>query len=240
MKRLVNFEVSYIALCDGATIVPLASSQDHKAVFNDDKGPNTGGMGAYSPAPALTPELEEKVMQRIMRPVLEGFRRDGVKFKGVLYAGLMIDGDDVNVLEYNCRLGDPETQPLLARLVTDFVDVCMAVAEETLSEIELEWTEEPACCVVVASGGYPTGHENGKVITGLEEAEAEGAMVFHAGTKLDGDNIVSAGGRVLGVTAIGPNLKAANEKCHAAIGKIDFEGMHYRTDIGDKALKRHS
>jgi phosphoribosylamine--glycine ligase len=237
---LVGEEASYIAFCDGETILPLASSQDHKAVFNDDKGPNTGGMGAYSPAPVVTPEVEEKIISKVMRPVLEGFMRDGVKFKGILYAGLMIADGEPRVLEYNCRLGDPETQPLLARLETDLADICMAVAEERLKEIELEWTPEPAVCVVLASGGYPGSYEKGKPISGLEEAGAEeGVVVFHAGTAYEGDKVVTAGGRVLGVTALGPDLKAAKEKCHGAIGKISFDGMHYRTDIGDKALKRH-
>ncbi len=238
---LFGEEASYIAFCDGKTILPLASSQDHKPVFNDDKGPNTGGMGAYSPAPVVTPELEQRIIKEVMEPVVEGFRREGIKFKGILYAGLMIDGDRIGVLEYNCRLGDPETQPLLARLETDLADICMAMADEKLSEIELKWTEEPSCCVVLASGGYPESYDKGKAITGLEEADAmEGVTVFHAGTAFNNGDIVTNGGRVLGVTALGADLLAAKEKCHEAIGKINFEGMHYRTDIGDKALKRHA
>lgn len=234
-------EASYIAFCDGKTILPLASSQDHKPVFNDDKGPNTGGMGAYSPAPVVTPLLEARIIKEVMEPVVEGLRREGIKFKGVLYAGLMIDGDKIGVLEYNCRMGDPETQPLLARLETDLADICMAIADEKLSEIELKWTEEPSCCVVLASGGYPDAYDKGKAITGLEEADAmEGVTVFHAGTSFRDDQVVTNGGRVLGVTALGADLKAAKERCHEAIEKINFEGMHYRTDIGDKALKRHS
>ena len=238
---LMGEEASYIAFCDGKTILPLASSQDHKPVFNDDKGPNTGGMGAYSPAPVVTPEIETRIIKEVMEPVVEGFRREGIKFKGILYAGLMIDGDRIGVLEYNCRLGDPETQPLLARLETDLADICMALADEKLSEIELKWTEEPSCCVVLASGGYPESYDKGKAITGLEEADAmEGVTVFHAGTAFNDGDIVTNGGRVLGVTALGADLLAAKEKCHKAIEKINFEGMHYRTDIGDKALKRHA
>jgi phosphoribosylamine--glycine ligase len=234
-------EVSYIAFCDGKTILPLASSQDHKPVFNDDKGPNTGGMGAYSPAPILTEELEQRVIKEVMTPVVEGFKRDGIKFKGILYAGLMIDGDDISVLEYNCRLGDPETQPLLARLETDLFEICMAVVEEKLSDIELKWTQESSCCVVLASGGYPGSFEKGKTITGLDAAnELEGVTVFHAGTKFTDGDFATNGGRVLGVTALGENLRAAKERCHEAISKINFEGMHYRTDIGDKALKKHA
>ncbi|KKM70427.1 hypothetical protein LCGC14_1440860 [marine sediment metagenome] len=233
-------EASYIAFCDGATILPLASSQDHKPVSNGDKGPNTGGMGAYSPAPVVTPELEQRIISEVMEPVVEGFRRDGVKFKGILYAGLMIDGDKIGVLEYNCRLGDPETQPLLARLETDLFEVLMAIADEKLSKIELKWTEEPSCCVVLASGGYPGSYETGKPITGLDDANAlTGVTVFHAGTAYNDGDIVTNGGRVLGVTALGADLKAAKERCHEAIGKINFEGMHYRTDIGDKALNKH-
>ena len=233
-------EASYIAFCDGQTILPLASSQDHKPIFNDDKGPNTGGMGAYSPAPVVTPELEQRIIKEVMEPVVEGFRLDGIKFKGILYAGLMIDGDEIGVLEYNCRLGDPETQPLLARLDSDLAEIFMAIADERLAGFELKWKEEPSCCVVLASGGYPASALKGKVITGLAEADAiEGVTVFHAGTAFNDGDIVTNGGRVLGVTALGADLKAAKEKCHEAIAKIKFEGMQYRTDIGDKSLKRH-
>jgi len=232
-------EASYIAFCDGTTILPLASSQDHKRVFEDDKGPNTGGMGAYSPAPVVTPELEKVIIERTMRPVLEGFKSDGIKFKGILYAGLMIKDGVPKVLEYNCRLGDPETQPLLARLDGDFGEIMKAIAEEKLSGMELTWKPEVATCVVLASEGYPGSYPKGREITGLKEASAlEGVEVFHAGTTFRDGKVVTSGGRVLGVTALGKDLRAAKERAHEAISKISFEGMHFRRDIGDKALRR--
>jgi len=232
-------EASYIAFCDGKTILPLASSQDHKRVFENDEGPNTGGMGAYSPAPVVTDEIEKKVIERVMRPVLEGFRREGVKFKGILYAGLMIKNGEPSVLEYNCRLGDPETQPLLARLEGDFGEIMKAIAEERLSGIELKWKPQVATCVVLASEGYPGSYPKGREITGLQEAAGlQDVVVFHAGTSFRDGKVVTNGGRVLGVTALGADLKAAKELAHTAIERINFEGMHYRRDIGDKALRR--
>jgi phosphoribosylamine--glycine ligase len=232
-------EASYIAFCDGTTILPLASSQDHKRVFENDEGPNTGGMGAYSPAPVVTEELEKTVIEKVMRPVLEGFKKEGVKFKGILYAGLMIKDGEPNVLEYNCRLGDPETQPLLARLEGDFGEIMKAIAEERLSAIELKWKPQVSTCVVLASEGYPGSYPKGREITGLEEAaKLGGVVVFHAGTSFKDGKVVTNGGRVLGVTALGEDLKAAKELAHKAIDKINFKGMHYRRDIGDKALRR--
>ncbi len=232
-------EASYIAFCDGETILPLASSQDHKRVFENDEGPNTGGMGAYSPAPVVTDELEEIVINKVMRPVLDGFKNEGVKFKGILYAGLMIKDGVPKVLEYNCRLGDPETQPLLARMQGDFGEIMKAIAEEKLKDIELQWTEEVSTCVVLASEGYPGSYPKGREITGLDKAaEIEGVTVFHAGTTFKDGKVVTNGGRVLGVTALGADLKAAKERAHEAIELINFEGMQYRRDIGDKALKR--
>jgi phosphoribosylamine--glycine ligase len=236
---LVGEEASYMAFCDGNVMVPMASSQDHKRVFDDDQGPNTGGMGAYSPAPVVTPELEKKIMDRVMNPVLRGMKDEGVTFKGILYAGIMIRDGEPYVLEFNCRLGDPEAQPILMRLETDLVDVATAMVEGRLAEVELAWKPGASACVVLASGGYPGSYEKGKPITGLQEAAKEdGVVVFHAGTSFDDGNVVTSGGRVLGVTALGSDIRAAKERAHGAIEKIGFEGMHYRRDIGDRALRR--
>ncbi len=232
-------EASFMVFTDGSTIVPMVSSQDHKQVFDDDKGPNTGGMGAYSPAPVITEELESLVMEKIMWPTINGLREEGTKYKGVLYAGLMIKDGKPSVLEFNCRLGDPETQPVFARLDTDFVDIALAIADERLSDIKVEWKKDAAVCVVLASGGYPGKYEKGKVIRGLEKADGlDNVFVFHAGTEFNDGGIVTSGGRVLGVTATGKNIKAAKEQAYKAVEEIQFEGMHYRKDIADRALRR--
>lgn len=232
-------EASFMVFTDGKTIVPMVSSQDHKRVFDGDKGPNTGGMGAYSPAPVITKELESLVMETIMRPTIDGLKSEGIKYKGILYAGLMIDGAKPSVLEFNCRLGDPETQPILARLDTDLMDISMAITDEKLSDIEIKWKEDASVCVVLASGGYPGKYEKGKVISGLDNAgKIDDVVVFHAGTAFNNNEIVTNGGRVLGVTALGEDIKAAKEKAYEAISKIHFDGMHYRKDIADKALNR--
>jgi phosphoribosylamine--glycine ligase len=231
-------EASFMVFTDGRTILPMVSSQDHKQVFDHDKGPNTGGMGAYSPAPVITEELESLVMEKIMWPTINGLREEGIKYKGVLYAGLMIKDGKPSVLEFNCRLGDPETQPVFARLDTDFVDIALAIADERLSDIKVEWKKDAAVCVVLASGGYPGKYEKGKVIRGLEEAKnVDDVFVFHAGTEFSDGGIVTSGGRVLGVTATGKNIKAAKEQAYKAVGEIQFEGMHYRKDIADRALR---
>jgi phosphoribosylamine--glycine ligase len=231
-------EASFMVFTDGKTIVPMVSSQDHKRVFDNDKGPNTGGMGAYSPAPFITKELESVVMDTIMRPTIEGLKSEGIKYKGILYAGLMIDEGRPNVLEFNCRLGDPETQPVLLRLDTDLMDISMAIADEKLSDIDIEWKDGAAVCVVLASEGYPEKYEKGKIISGLNDAKTmDDVVVFHAGTSFNNNEIVTNGGRVLGVTALGKDIKAAKERAYEAIKKIHFEGMHYRKDIADKALK---
>ncbi|MEJ2324048.1 MAG: phosphoribosylamine--glycine ligase [Nitrospirota bacterium] len=197
-------EASFMAFVDGKTVLPMVSSQDHKRVFDGDEGLNTGGMGAYSPAPVVTPEMEEKIMRRVMLPTLKGLRRDGIKYRGVLYAGLMIKDGEPQVLEFNCRMGDPETQPILQRLDTDFADVCMAITDERLADMDLRWKPQASVCVVMASGGYPGSYEKGKPIRGLEEAaKLPDTVVFHAGTAFEGDQVVTAGGRVLGVTALG-------------------------------------
>ena len=232
-------EASYMVFTDGKSIVPMVSSQDHKRIFDGDKGPNTGGMGAYSPAPVMTEELEKVVIEKIMKPTIRALRSEGINYKGILYAGLMIDKGIPQVLEFNCRLGDPETQPVLSRLKTDLMDIAMAVTEERLSEINIEWNSDPAVCVVLSSSGYPGKYRKGDVITGLEEANTvEGVHVFHAGTAFKDDHIVTAGGRVLGVTAVGKDIAAAKSRAYDAAGKIHFQGMQYRKDIADRALKR--
>lgn len=232
-------EASFMAFTDGKAIVPMVSSQDHKRIFDNDQGLNTGGMGAYSPAPVITEELEKVVLEKIMRPVIRAMKAEGITYKGILYAGLMIDKGQPYVLEFNCRLGDPETQPVLSRLKTDFMDIAMAIAEERLADLKIEWTPDPAVCVVVSSEGYPGSYRKGDVITGIDAANAmEGVFVFHAGTTFRDKDIVTAGGRVLGVTATGADIAAAKARAYEAVGKIHFKGMHYRKDIADRALNR--
>ena len=231
-------EASFMAFTDGETILPMVSCQDHKRVFDDDKGPNTGGMGAYSPAPVMNDELEALVMEKVMRPTIAGLKAEGIKYKGILYAGLMIKDGVPSVLEFNCRLGDPETQPVLSRLNTDFMDILMAIADGKLADVTIDWKTEASVCVVMASGGYPGKYENGKVITGLEEVKKlDYAFVFHAGTAFSNNETVTKGGRVLGVTALGTDIRTAKENAYEAVRKIHFEGMQYRKDISDKALK---
>lgn len=232
-------EASFMAFTDGKTILPMVSSQDHKRIFDDDKGPNTGGMGAYSPAPVITPELETVIMEKVMKPTVKGLNSDGIKYKGILYAGIMIRDGKPYVLEFNCRLGDPETQPVLSRLKTDIVDICLAITDERLSALNLEWMPESSVCVVLSSKGYPGTYEKGKVITGLDDVKKmKDVMVFHAGTSFNKNKLVTSGGRVLGVTAVGSDIKDAKEKAYKAIEKIHFDGMHYRKDIADRAIKR--
>ncbi len=238
-EMLRGEEVSVLALTDGKTIAPLASAQDHKAVFDGDEGPNTGGMGAYSPAPILTEELLDKVVEDILVPTVHAMNAENRRFRGVLYAGLMVTPGGPRVLEYNVRFGDPECQPILMRLETDLVDLLEATANGKLAEIDLAWKPDPAVCVVLASGGYPGKYEKGKVISGLDEVEPmSGVVVFHAGTKREKENIVTAGGRVLGVTALGKDIPAAIAKAYAAAARISFDGCQYRSDIGMKALTR--
>lgn len=232
-------EASFIAFTDGKTILPLPSSQDHKAVFDDDKGPNTGGMGAYSPAPIVTPEISKFVMEKIMLPTVQGMASEGRPFKGMLYAGLMIDGDAINVLEFNCRFGDPEAQPLLMRLNTDIVDIFEAAIDGKLDSITMDVDPRPTVCVVLAAGGYPGSYEKGLPIRGLKKAaKVPGVMVFHAGTAKHGDEVVTNGGRVLGVTAIGDELQNAITAAYRAVDCIEWEGCYCRRDIGAKAIKR--
>jgi phosphoribosylamine--glycine ligase len=240
-KKLDGEELSVLALVSGRTIVPLPACQDHKAVFDGDKGPNTGGMGAYCPAPLGTPKLLAELDETAFVPTVHAMKRGRFPFQGVLYAGIMMTNQGPRVLEFNCRFGDPETQPIFARLKTDLLDLLEAVADERLHEFEgkIEWDPRPAVCVVLCSGGYPGDYETGKPITGIAEAEQlAGVKVFHAGTRVDDrGRVVTDGGRVLGVTALGDDLAAAKARAYEAVKLISFAGMHYRTDIADKALK---
>lgn len=232
-------EASFMAFTDGKTILPMVSSQDHKRVFDGDRGPNTGGMGAYSPAPVITEKLESIIMEKVMRPAIRGLQSEGIKYKGILYAGLMIKNNQPYVLEFNCRLGDPETQPVLSRLKTDLIDIALAITDEKLSDINLEWKPDASVCVVIASKGYPGAYEKGKIITGLDDVKKmNDAFVFHAGTAFNNNKLVTSGGRVLGVTALGKDIKDARDRAYMAIEKIHFDGMLYRKDIADRAIKR--
>ncbi len=230
-------EASILAFVDGETIIPMVSAQDHKRVFDGDKGPNTGGMGAYSPAPVVTKKMNDEILEKILKPTIEALKRLGIVYKGVLYAGLMIMPEGPKVIEYNCRFGDPETQVVLPRLKTDFVNICMAVAQGKLSHLKIEWDERPTACVVMASKGYPGSYPKGKVIEGLERAAAHPeSYIFHAGTALKEGKAVTSGGRVLCVTGVGDSLKDAVDHAYQAIHDIRFEGAQYRKDIGWRAL----
>lgn len=231
-------EASFLAFTDGETVVPMASAQDHKRIYDGDKGPNTGGMGAYSPAPVVTADIEKKIMERIMIPAIKGMRSEGKTYKGVLYAGLMIDKGEPKVLEFNVRFGDPETQPILMRLNGDIVDIFNAVIDGDLRGRTITWRNEASVCVVLASEGYPGAYKKGEIIKGLDDAEAiDGVVVFHAGTTVQDGNLLTNGGRVLGVTALGKDIKTAIDKTYRAVDKIHFKGMQFRKDIGFKALK---
>ena len=232
-------EASFIAFTDGKEVLPLASSQDHKAIFDGDQGPNTGGMGAYSPAPVVTPEIHDRIMTEVMIPVVRAMEHEGTPYMGFLYAGVMIKDGKAKVLEFNARMGDPEAQPLLFRMKTDPVPLMVAALESGLGNMKIEWAPEDAVCVVMASGGYPGSYEKGKPITGIEEADAmEGIKVFHAGTGRGADGFVTAGGRVLGVTAKAQGISNAIARVYEAVKKIHWENAYYRKDIGKKALQR--
>jgi phosphoribosylamine--glycine ligase len=234
-------EASFMAFTDGKAVVPMASSQDHKRVFDADKGPNTGGMGAYSPAPIVTKKLERKIMETIMVPTVQAMEKEGRLFKGVLYAGLMIHDSEVKVLEFNARFGDPETQPVMARLETDLIEIIEAILAGKLAKTDIKWKPESAVCVVMAAGGYPGKYEKGKEIKGLEKAAGhKNVMVFHSGTSLKNSKIVTAGGRVLGVTGLGAVVAAAIDNAYAGVREISFDGAHYRRDIGARALETGS
>ncbi len=235
---LVGEEASFMAFTDGKTVVPMLSSQDHKQVLDGDRGPNTGGMGAYTPAPVIQ-ERTAEIMDAIMVPTIRGMAEEGRPFSGVLYAGLMITGDGISVLEYNVRFGDPEAQPIIFRLKSDLVDIIEAILENRLHECRIEWSKGASACVVLASGGYPGSYETGKEITGLDAVpDSDDLYVFHAGTQKSGGRIVTAGGRVVGVTARGADLASTLGKSYDAVNRIHFEGKHYRTDIGQKGLQR--
>ncbi|HOO46515.1 MAG TPA: phosphoribosylamine--glycine ligase [Deltaproteobacteria bacterium] len=241
-EKLLGEEASFIAVCDGENIIPLASSQDHKPAYDNDKGPNTGGMGAYSPAPVLDEDTYSNVLDTILYPLVYGLKKQGITYRGVIYAGLMITADGPKVLEFNVRMGDPETQPLLMRLKSDIVPILMEVAKGgSIKDMKLEWEDGPSVCVVLASGGYPGSYEKGKLINGIDRAGTlDGIKVFHAGTRLQGKSLVTAGGRVLGVTALGDDLKSTIERAYRAVSEISFDQMFFRKDIGHKALKRLS
>ena len=232
-------EVSFLAFTDGTTVLPLPAAQDHKAALDHDRGPNTGGMGAYSPAPVLSEAVQRKVMERILVPTVKGMAAEGRPYRGVLYAGLMIHDGEPRTLEFNARLGDPEAQVLLARMASDLAPVLEAAVDGQLHEAQIAWRPDPAVCVVMAAAGYPGSFEKGKPIAGLRAAaRLKDVVVFHAGTALHQGQVVTAGGRVLGVTAWGKDLATAIEKAYRSVGKIHWDGVHYRTDIGRKALDR--
>jgi phosphoribosylamine--glycine ligase len=240
-KRLEGQELSILALVSGRAILPLHATQDHKPAFDNDTGPNTGGMGAYCPAPLATPELVRDIEQSILVPTVHALKRGRRPFRGVLYAGIIVTNQGPRVLEFNCRFGDPEIQPLLMRLRTDLVDLIEAVVDAKLDEFaesRLEWDPRPAVCVVMASQGYPGSYAKEKVISGLDEAaRLPDVKVFHAGTKVENNLIVTDGGRVLGVTALHDTLAQAKERAYEAVSRISFQGAFYRKDIADKALQ---
>ena len=232
-------EASLLAFTDGKTVVPMIAAQDHKRVFDGDEGPNTGGMGTYAPPPVMTDILRLKATELILKPVVEAMAKEGSPYQGCLYAGLMIKGDSVKVVEFNCRFGDPETQVVLPLLDGDLAEIMLACATGTLDKAEVAWHDKAAVCVVMASGGYPESYEKGKEITGLAAAEEDkDVVVFHAGTKEAEGKIVTSGGRVLGVTAVDSSIKAARDRAYAAVEKIAFEKNFYRKDIAWRALKR--
>lgn len=235
--KLLGQEASILAFVDGRNIYVMETSQDHKPIGDGDTGPNTGGMGAYSPAPVVTEELMDQIVKEILVPTVDGMNRNGTPYRGILYAGIMITQGGPRTLEFNVRFGDPETQPILMRLKSDLLEVMLAVCEGRLDGVSLEWDERPAVCVVMASGGYPGSYEKGKKINGLEAAgELSDVVVFHAGTSEKDGEIVTSGGRVLGVTALGENIRQAQRRAYEAAEKIEFEGAYYRSDIAAKAI----
>lgn len=228
---LTGIEASMLCFVDGKTIVPMESAQDYKRIFDEDSGPNTGGMGTYSPSLVFNAELEKQIRERILEPTIKGFREDGLDFKGVLFIGLMISADGPKVIEFNNRFGDPETQSVLPRMKTDLLDIMFAVVEERLADQVIEWSGQKAVCVVMASGGYPGSYEKGKRITGLRDVDRD-IIVFHNGTRSKNSEILTDGGRVLGITALGDTHEEARRKAYKNVGRILFEGAQYRKDIG--------
>jgi phosphoribosylamine--glycine ligase len=237
-QYLEGEELSFLVVSDGERVVPLVAAQDHKRVGDNDTGPNTGGMGAYSTPKIVDPQMREWLLNHVARPVVNAMREEGATFTGILYCGLMMTARGPMVLEFNCRFGDPETQPILMRLESDLLGAFIASAEGRISEGDFKWSDDSTVCVVLASRGYPDTPELGKAISGIEEAEkVEGVKVFHAGTRKENGAYVTSGGRVLGVTARGTDLKTAVLRAYEAVGKISFEGMHYRKDIASRGLK---
>ena len=231
-------ELSFIAIVDGTNVIPLASSQDHKRLLDNDQGPNTGGMGAYSPAPLCTPELEQKIMQTVMQPTVDALKKAGTPYIGFLYAGLMIDQDkNINVLEFNCRLGDPETQPLMLRMQSDLTDLCLLALNGQLANTKIKWDPRTAVCIVMAAQGYPESYQKGHIISGLD-LDYTDSKIFHAGTKIEAGDTVTNGGRVLSLSALGHSLAEARKSAYAQLTSISWDGLHYRQDIGDKGLAK--
>jgi len=238
-ERLVGEEASILALVDESSIYMLESSQDHKAAYDGDQGPNTGGMGATSPAPVVSDRIQAQIEREILVPMVHGMKTEGAPYQGLLYAGIMVTAGGPKVLEFNARFGDPEAQPLLVRLKSDLVEILEATIDNRLDQITLEWDERPAVCVVMASGGYPDKYEKGKEITGLQAADAmQDVIVFHAGTHEEGGKLYTDGGRILGVTALGATLSDARDRAYDAVRAIKFHRAHWRTDIGAKAIRR--
>lgn len=233
---LTGPEISVLAFTDGKTMKPMVSAQDHKRAYDNDEGPNTGGMGTFSPSRIYTDEVANECMKNIFIPTMNAMNSEGRKFKGVLYFGLMKTPDGVKVIEYNCRFGDPETQVVLPRLKSDLFDIFNAVVDEKLDQVEVEWADNACVCVVLASGGYPKSYEKGYKISGLDAAKAQGALVFHAGTKLENGEILTNGGRVLGITALGDDLDSAIKQAYDYVKLVDFKDAHYRHDIGIKKV----
>jgi phosphoribosylamine--glycine ligase len=237
-ELLEGEEASFFAFTDGETVLPLESCQDHKALLDGDQGPNTGGMGAYSPTPVVTPEVREKIIDQIIIPTVNALREEGRKYKGILYAGLMIKDSEPKVLEFNCRFGDPEAQTLMVRMKSDIVPLLNAVVDGKLSGQTIEWRDETSVCVVMASRGYPGDYKKGIEIKGLKNVESmDGVFVFHSGTEYRDGKIVTSGGRVLSVTALGKTIPESIDLAYKAVEKIECESLYYRTDIGKKALK---
>jgi len=232
---LTGQEVSLLVFTDGKTVLPLDSAQDHKAAFDGDKGPNTGGMGAYSPALVFTEKLKQQVIDEIMIPTVRAMAKEGRYYRGILYAGLMLTESGPKVLEFNARFGDPETQPIMMRIKNDIVPIFEACIDGTLAKQSLQWRQEPTVCVVMAAKGYPSSYEKGKEISGLNSDENRQAVVFHAGTKLENGKVLTNGGRVLGVTALGSDINQAIKNAYSVVDKIKWDGVHYRKDIGNKA-----
>ena len=230
-------EASIFAFTDGHSIIPMVPAQDHKAIYDGDQGPNTGGMGAYSPTPVVTDAIYKNVMNTVFKPLLKGFQEQGIAYTGIVYAGLMIDGQDINVVEFNVRFGDPETQVVLPRLKTDLLDIFIAMTEKRLSEMSIEWSDQAVVDVVLASEGYPESYEKEKLITGIEDCnQIEGCHVVHAGTKKENGYLVTNGGRVLAVVAVNNDLEVAIENAYKGINCVQFEGKYFRTDIAYKAF----